>query len=223
MKFILILILGIVSLSAQNRKSETASKVVEKTKLKEVKDNSTISSTNDISKWTIHLQPGVIPVSSVNSNTIYCYQGQLGIDVNLTKELIIGVFGQTMTYYQNLDASSIDNKIIEMTSIEYNSVGLTLGYIIPINKLYFLPQISASYDLFLAKAIDFNLDKTAFLDYRYISINPKLNIGYQATYNFSIGIYGGYNSQITATKGSKTLAFDPNAWNAGLMARIKIN
>ena len=70
--------------------------------------------------------------------------------------------------------------------------------------------------------MDYNLDNTSFLDYRYLSITTKIGIYYKFSENFALGFFGGYNLQLTALKGQKIETFDPSSFVVGLGAKIGV-
>jgi outer membrane protein assembly factor BamA len=90
-----------------------------------------------------------------------------------------------------------------MGSIDYHTFGLFLSYRIGNKKVILEPKLDLGYSIFNAKSVDYDLDNTSFLDYRYLSLAPKLNLHYKLSESFSLGIYGGYNFQLTALKGEK--------------------
>ena len=172
--------------------------------------------------WSMRLEMGILPISSINSKTIASFQGLLGMDYKLYKQFQIGVFGQNTLYHQNTDIANIDDKIIELSSIEYNSFGLSPSYKIKTSRFILIPRIDMSYNIFVAKSIGFTDDKTAFLDYRYLSINPKINFGYLINDGIVLGINLGYNRQISALKGKFLNEFNPNAVNDGIFCEFLI-
>ncbi len=174
------------------------------------------------SRWNINLETGMIPVASENYQKLNCYQGLLSLGYRLFGGLDLGLFGQTLFYYQNLEASQLDNKIIDMGSMDYQTFGLSLAYDLPIKKLWLSPKVDIGYNIWNAKSIDYAQDNKAFLDYRYLSVCPKLRLGYSFNESLSLGIYGGYNMQLTALKGSKTELFNPTAYVLGLTTKIRI-
>jgi hypothetical protein len=173
-------------------------------------------------RLSIYLQYNIIPIASQNTQTINCLQGQLGIDYKLFKNIQVGIFGQTILYHQNTDLANIDNKIIELSSIEYNTLGISTGYKTEINKFILYPKIDFGYSFFIAKSLDFPTDKTEFLDYRYLSITPKINFGYAITNGFTLGLNFGYNKQLLAFKGRIIDEFNPSSVNGGIFAIISI-
>ena len=178
--------------------------------------------TNQFSKFSIYLETGIIPIQSQNATTQNCYQGQLALIYNIKSKIQIGIFGQTLLYTGNYEIANIDNKIIELSSIEYNTCGITTGYKFQFNKIILNPKLDFSYNFFLAKSLDFPTDKNEFLDYRYLSINPKINLGYQITNGFTLGFNFGYNYQMTALKGKKLEEFNSNTIQGGIFAEIPI-
>lgn len=173
-------------------------------------------------KFSIHLESGVLAVHSENSPSLHCYTGQLGMAYSLSTKLHLGIFGQTLLYHQNLDLVNISNKIIDMGSVDYTSFGLFISYYFKIKKIRLEPKLDLGYNIFNAKGIDYDLDPSSFLDYRYVSAIPKLHLHYQVSESFSLGVFGGYNIQLAALKGEKTRAFDPNGYTIGVSARIYI-
>lgn len=174
------------------------------------------------SKLSIYLETGIIPIQSQNTETINCYQGQLGLEYNLIKNIHVGIFGQNILYHQNTEIANIDSKIIDLSSIEYNTLGISTGYKTKIKKIVIYPKLDFGYSFFLAKSLDFPTDKTEFLDYRYFSITPKLNFGYAITDGFTLGLNFGYNKQVFAFKGQLVEEFNPNSFTAGLFANFSI-
>jgi len=177
---------------------------------------------NTTPKFSVNLETNITPISSINSTTQYCYQGQLGIEYRLIKNIQVGIFGQTLLYTGNTEIANIDNKIIELSSIEYNTLGITIGYKAKINRIIIYPKIDIGYNLFLAKSLDFPTDKKDFLDYRYLSITPKLNLGYSISEHTTLGINLGYNRQILVFKGQKLEEFNPNSMIGGVFCNIGI-
>lgn len=173
-------------------------------------------------KWSIYLETGITPIFSQNSKTIFCYQGQLELEYNLFSKFQMGLFGQTLLYHQNTDIANIENKVIELSSIEYNTLGFSTGYKTQINKFIVYPKLDFGYNFFIAKSIDFPTDKTNFIDYRYFSIRPKVNLGYQFTEGFNLGLNISYNQQIIALKGNKLIEFDPSSYAVGFYVQIPI-
>jgi hypothetical protein len=170
----------------------------------------------------MRLELGILPISSINSKTIPSFQGLLGMDYRVADNFHLGIFGQNSLYHQNTDIANIDDKIIELSSIEYNSFGLSPSYKIKTTKFIIIPRIDLSYNIFVAKSIGFTDDKTAFLDYRYLSINPKINFGYLINDGIAIGLNLGYNNQISAFKGKKLEEFNPNTVNGGIFCEFLI-
>jgi hypothetical protein len=234
MLFLIILSEVIFSdLSAQNRRtakplstlSKVDSTVSERKKdEEEIKKNAEQSRLyqTSASRWNFSIETGMIPVASENYQKLNCYQGLLSIGYRLFGELELGLFGQTLFYYQNIEASQLDNKIVDMGSMDYQTFGLSLAYDIPIKKLWLSPKLDFGYNIWNAKAIDYAQDNKAFLDYRYLSVCPKLRLGYSFNESLSLGVYGGYNMQLTALKGSKTELFNPTAYVIGLTTKIRI-
>ncbi len=164
----------------------------------------------------IELEIGMTPIKSEGTETLNCYQGQLGLSYRLFSQWRTGLYGQTLHYYQNTNITNIDDKIIELGSIDYYTMGLYMAYTLSFKKIAMAPKLDFGYNIFTAKALDYNLDNTSFLDYRYLSITPKLGIDYQFSENFALGFFGGYNLQLTALKGQKIEAFDPSSFVVGL-------
>lgn len=171
---------------------------------------------NSLSNWSLNAELGGIPVKSNNSATLYGVLGQLGLNYSFKHFGMIGVYGQTMFYHQNLDAITIDSKIIDMNSIDYSAAGLSLGFRFRKHKIEVTPKLDIGYNLFVAKAIDYNIDRTSFLDYRYLSLNPKLYLGYCVTPFTTFGVNGGYYSQVKAYKGNYINEFNPNGFNLSI-------
>ena len=223
--FFLVLWLGITlnKLTAQEgskgkKKAESSESSTSSTEEKK----KAVAMDSDNSKWIINIEVGLQPIYSVNSKTIPSFQGNLGLEYKVTPSMTLGLFGQSLIYHQNLDVANIDAKIIDLSSAEYNSLGLRATYTKSFGKVSIIPQLDLSYNFFLCKAIDYAIDKKSFLDYRYMSLTPKINFGYNFSETFMLGVYGGYNAQITALKGSKIDAFDPNAFIGGLVTRINV-
>ena len=179
-------------------------------------------SKDTIPKFSIYLETNAIPIKSQNSTTQICYQGQLAIIYNIKSNIQIGIFGQTLFYTGNNEIANIDNKIIELSSIEYNTCGIATGYKFQFNKIIINPKLDFGYNFFIAKSLDFPNDKNDFLDYRYLSITPKINLGYQITNGFTLGFNFGYNYQMTALKGKKLEEFNSNTIQGGIFAEIPI-
>jgi len=144
------------------------------------------------------------------------------MEYNLLLKLHVGVYGQTLLYTGNYEIANIENKIIELSSISYNTLGISLGYKTQFNKIILYPKIDIGYNFFTAKSLDYSTDKNEFLDYRYLSMNPKINLGYAITDEFIVGINIGYNKQLLAFKGLKLEEFNPNSINGGLFVSINI-
>ena len=178
--------------------------------------------TEKLPHWSMRLEMGILPISSINSKTIASFQGLLGMDYRLVNNFHIGIFGQNTLYHQNNDIANIDDKIIELSSIEYNSLGISPSYKFKTSKIIITPRIEFSYNIFVAKSIGFTDDKTAFLDYRYLSINPKINFGYAITDGVSLGLHLGFNRQISALKGKFLEEFNPNSINGGIFCEFQI-
>ena len=179
-------------------------------------------SKDTLPKFSIYLETGIIPIKSQNTTTQICYQGQLAIIYNIKSNIQIGIFGQTLFYTGNNEIANIDNKIIELSSIEYNTCGIATGYKFQFNKIIINPKLDFGYNFFIAKSLDFPNDKNDFLDYRYLSITPKINLGYQITNGFTLGFNFGYNYQMTALKGKKLEEFNSNTIQGGIFAEIPI-
>jgi len=179
-----------------------------------------LDTSDNLSRLSILLETGILPVHSENAPTLTCYQGQLGLAYRVLPRFHVGLYGQTLFYYQNLEISSIDDKIIEMGSIDYHTFGLFLAYRLGGKKIIVEPKLDIGYSIFNAKSVDYDLEPSSFLDYRYLSLAPKLNLHYKVSESFSLGIYGGYNLQLTALKGEKTKAFDPSSYVVGVSARV---
>lgn len=207
------------SISAQNRENpkNKYNQVNLKTKSKTQKEEK-----EKLPKWSMRLEIGILPISSINSKTILSFQGLLGMDYSIRQNFRLGVFGQSTFYHLNTDIANIDDKIIELSSIEYNSFGISSSYKIKSSKFIFIPRIDFSYNIFVAKSIGFTDDKTAFLDYRYLSLNPKINVGYAITDGFTLGLNLGYNKQVTAFKGRVLKEFNPNNINGGIFCEFHI-
>ena len=179
-------------------------------------------SKDTLPKFSIYLETGIIPIKSQNTTTQICYQGQLALIYNIKSKIQIGIFGQTLLYTGNYEIANIDNKIVELSSIEYYTCGITTGYNFQFNKFILNPKLDFGYNFFLAKNLDFPNDKNEFLDYRYLSITPKLNLGYAITDGFTLGFNFGYNYQMNALKGKKIEEFNPNTLQGGIFAEIPI-
>lgn len=179
--------------------------------------------TSQFSRLSIYLETNIKPVASQNTQTIYCYQGQLAIEYNLFSKFQIGIFGQTLLYSGNYEIANIDNKIIELSSIEYNTCGITTSYKFQLNKIILNPKLDFGYNFFLLKSLDFPTDENEFLDYRYLSLTPKINLGCKINDGLILGLNFGYNYQLTALKGSKLEEFNPNGIQGGIFAIIPIN
>lgn len=170
----------------------------------------------------IELEIGVTAVKSRGTETLNCYQGQLGLSYRLFSQWRTGLYGQTLHYYQNTNIANIGDKIIELGSIDYYTVGLFMAYTLSLKKIGLTPKLDFGYNIFNAKALDYDLDNTSFLDYRYLSVTPKLGIDYQFSENFALGFFGGFNLQLSALKGQKIEAFDPSSFVMGLGTRIGV-
>lgn len=179
--------------------------------------------TSQFSRLSIYLETNIKPVASLNTKTILCYQGQLAIEYNLFSKFQIDIFGQTLLYSGNYELANIDNKIIELTSIEYNTCGIATGYKFQLNKIILNPKLDIGYNFFLVKSLDFPKDRNEFLDYRYLSITPKINLGFSISDGLTLGLNIGYNKQVTALKGSKLEEFNPNGIQSGIFAIVPIN
>jgi hypothetical protein len=119
MLFLIILSEVIFSdLSAQNRRtakplstlSKVDSTVSERKKdEEEIKKNAEQSRLyqTSASRWNFSIETGMIPVASENYQKLNCYQGLLSIGYRLFGELELGLFGQTLFYYQNIEASQL--------------------------------------------------------------------------------------------------------------------
>ena len=98
--------------------------------------------TSQFSRLSIYLENNIKPVASQNTKTILCYQGQLALEYNLFSKFQIGIFGQTLLYTGNYELANIDNKIIELSSIEYNTCGIATGYKFQLKKMLLLSHKS---------------------------------------------------------------------------------
>ena len=170
----------------------------------------------------IEIEIGMSPVKSEGTESLNCYQGQLGLSYRIFSQWRPGLYGQTLHYYQNTNIANIDDKIIELGSIDYYTMGLFMAYTLSFRKIGITPKLDMGYNIFNAKALDYDLDNTSFLDYRYLSITPKLGLDYQFSENFALGFFGGYNLQLTALKGQKLEAFDPSSYVVGIGARLGV-
>jgi len=169
------------------------------------------------SNWSMGIELGVLPTKSQGSNDVLSPIGQLEIAYNFGGKVRLSLIGQTMFYHKNNDLTSIDGKIMDLSSTEYNSVGLGLGYLLRFGKLEVMPKIDVLYNIFLAKAIDYNTSNPKnFIDNRYLSLNPKLYFGLRLNNSVTIGLNCGFNNQITALKGQTLQSFDPNGMNGSL-------
>jgi hypothetical protein len=169
------------------------------------------------SNWSMGIECGVLPTKSKGSNDILSPIGQLEMAYNFGGKVRLSLIGQTMFYHQNNDLASIDGKIMDLSSTEYNSIGLGLGYLLRFGKLEIMPKIDVLYNMFLAKAIDYNTTNSKnFIDNRYVSLNPKLYFGFRLNNSLTVGLNGGFNNQIIALKGQKYQSFDPNGINGSL-------
>ena len=113
--------------------------------------------TNQFSKFSIYLETGIIPIKSQNTATQICYQGQLAILYNIKRKLQSGIFGQTLLYTGSYEIANIDNKIIELSSIEYNTCGITTSNKFQFNKIILNLKLDFGYNFFLAKSLDFSM------------------------------------------------------------------
>ena len=116
-------------------------------------------SKDTLPKFSIYLETGIIPIKSQNTTTQICYQGQLALIYNIKSKIQIGIFGQTLLYTGNYEIANIDNKIVELSSIEYYTCGITTGYNFQFNKFILNPKLDFGYNFFLAKSLDFPTDK----------------------------------------------------------------
>lgn len=177
---------------------------------------------DSLPKWSINLETNITPINSINSTTQFCYQGQLGIEFRLIKNIQIGILGQTLLYTGNYEIANIDNKIIDLSSIEYNTLGITTGYKAKLNKIIIYPKLDIGYNFFDAKSLDFPTDKKDFLDYRYLSVTPKINLGFAISEHTTLGINLGYNKQVLAFKGITLEEFNPNSVICGVFCNFGI-
>jgi hypothetical protein len=122
--------------------------------------------TEKLPRWSMRLELGILPISSIHSKTIPSFQGLIGMNYQVFNKFHFGIFGQYTFYHQNTDIANIDDKIIELSSIEYNSFGLSPSYKFKTLQFILIPRIDLSYNIFVAKSIGFTDDRTAFLDYR---------------------------------------------------------
>jgi hypothetical protein len=53
-------------------------------------------------------------------------------------------------------------------------------------------------------------------------VTPKLNLGFNITESTMIGLFGGYNMQLTALKGKKLDEFNPNSMTGGITMSVQI-
>jgi hypothetical protein len=171
---------------------------------------------NSLSKWSLSAEMGVCPVKSTISETIYSVIGQMGVQYNYKHFVMIGAYGSTMFYHKNNDVPVIDTKIIDMNSIEYNTIGLSLGLRFRKWNLEVQPKLDVGYAFFVAKAVDYGVDRKSFLDYRYLTLNPKLYFGYCITPFTTLGLNVGYMTQKEVYKGKIISEFNPNGFNGSL-------
>lgn len=176
----------------------------------------------NLPKFNIYLETGVIPIKSLNNKTQYSFQGLLALNYRIIPNIHLGFFAQTILYTGNFEIANIDNKIIELSNIEYNSCGITFDYFLNLKKVILMAKIDFGYNFFLANGLDFPINKKDFLDYRYITLAPKFNFGYKFTNSFIIGINIGYNYQILAIKGKKLEEFNPNSFQTGIFTTFLI-
>ena len=87
----------------------------------------------------IELEIGMTPIKSEGTETLNCYQGQLGLSYRLFSQWRTGLYGQTLHYYQNTNITNIDDKIIELGSIDYYTMGLYIAYTLSFKKIAMIP------------------------------------------------------------------------------------
>lgn len=175
------------------------------------------------SNWSMGIELGVLPTKSQGSNDILSPIGQLEMAYKFGGKVRLCLIGQTMFYHQNNDLASIDGKIMDLSSTEYNGIGLGLGYLLRFGKLEIMPKMDVLYSIFLAKATDYNTTNSKnFIDNRYLSLNPKLYFGFRLNNSLTVGLNGGYNNQIIALKGQKYQSFDPNGLNGSFFLHFNL-
>lgn len=171
---------------------------------------------SSLSKFSMNVEAGMLPIKSTGTTSVNSLAGQLGINYNFWHFIMLGVYGRTIFYHGSTDVTSVDDKIIDLSSIEYNTIGASLGLRFRKYGIEIMPKLDVGYDLLVGRATDFPTNNKAFIDFRYWSLNPKLYIGYAFTPFMTIGANVGYHSQVSEIKGHKIAEFNPNAVNGAV-------
>jgi hypothetical protein len=209
---------------------ESRKKMAEKSKAKFEKSsgsNDSKSSTNfsDKSKLFTQIDFTGSPTLKINGSTSATVSGSIAAGFQATPNLSIGFYGSTNLYTsQKGEAYNITDisKVIEVNTFRQSTVGLTLGFTInPKHIVQFTPEIRGGYSFMNIQGVDFATDQKSFIEYHYININPRLNIGFKVSDYATFGINGGY--QIPHfVKGTALSIYEAQHPTAGLFFRFQL-
>lgn len=171
---------------------------------------------NSLSKWSMNAEMGVLPIKSLSFGTAPGFLGQIGVNYNYRHFVSLGVFGQSLLYHASNDLLSLDEKTIDLSSISYSSFGPSLGFRFRAFNIEVMPKLDIGYNVLVGRAIDFPTNPKGFIDFRYLSLNPKLYVGYCFTPFMTIGANIGLNRQVHSYKGRELEEFNPNSVNGSL-------
>jgi hypothetical protein len=209
---------------------ESRKKMAEKSKAKFEKSNTTSSnnssvSSSDKSKLFTQVDFSGSPTLKINGATSATVSGSIAAGFQATPNLSIGLFGSTNLYtsqkgevYNVTDIS----KVIEVNTFRQSTVGLTIGFTInPKSVIQFTPEIRGGYSFMNIQGVDFATDQKSFIEYHYVNINPRLNIGFKVSDYATFGINGGY--QIPHfVKGTALSIYEAQHPTAGLFFRFQL-
>jgi hypothetical protein len=175
----------------------------------------------NLSKWNLSMEVHRVRITSDIFEPKNTSQIQLGLDYQLCQNWRLGIFVALLAYPNNPDLALIEQKSIRMQSLLYQSGGLSIGYLHRKGKIFVQPKCDIGYNILNIEAADFEQNRNQFLDYRYLSATPKLQLGLNL-YKLVIGITGGYQHHLTALKGDILKEFNPNSYQLGVFVSMNI-
>jgi len=176
------------------------------------------------SKISIRISLGALPIAPkgdlINSSGKI---GTLELMLNLSRNLYFGAFATNMIHYKSYELVLIDDKIIDLSSSEYGSFGLNVGYkLLNSKRIVIAPEVKGGLALYTAKSTGFSQNNKSFINRKSLIVNPNLTIGVKISEKFIIGVNGGYQSITTMLKGSEMDYFNPSTVNYGLSVQLDL-
>jgi len=148
--------------------------------------------------------------------------GLLGLNFDFSRKFYAGPYFKykilSTTDYQVMN---IDGKDLDLSSFNEWGLGANFGAYLPLGKTMLItPELRLGYNEYNIQDLSYNSTNKNFLNHKYLSFIPRLNIGFKMSDYTVLNFSGGYILPYYLNSAKSTGAYNPATFMYGLALRF---